>query len=193
VVSERYTRPAIFLHWAIAVLIGLNLLLGFLFDSLPKDALRPFIDAHKSFGITVLGLLILRVLWRATHTPPPMPDSFAPWERKLAHWTHLALYGLMFLVPFTGWLHDSAWKLSATHPMKLYWVIPWFRFGFIENLEPATKEQWHSALFQVHSSLAYLLLAAFVLHVAGALKHQFLDKTLELQRMWPSNANQPGD
>ncbi len=184
-VPQRYTRPAIILHWTIAVLIACNLTGGLLFDSLPKGVLRPAIDMHKSVGITVLGLAILRLLWRATHTPPPMPP-YADWERRTAHAVHWLLYGFIFLVPFSGWLHDSAWKGAPEHPMKLFWLIPWFRIGPIEHLDPASKEWWHSALFVVHSYLAYALLAAFLLHVAGALKHQFLEGKPELQRMWPA-------
>jgi cytochrome b561 len=184
-VPERYTRPAITLHWLIAVLIGLNLLIGLSFESIPKESLRPYIDIHKSFGISVLGLVVLRLLWRATHTPPPMPAAYPAWQQKAAHWVHWGLYGMMFIVPLTGWLHDSAWKLASTHAMKLFWVIPWFRFGFVEHMEPAAKEQFHTVMGEVHGSLAYLLLLLFLVHVAAALKHQFLDRTPELQRMWP--------
>ena len=182
-VSQRYTKPAIIFHWAVAVLIVANLVIGFIFDYLPKDDLRPMIDAHKSFGITVLGLAILRLVWRATHTPPPIPD-YAQWERRTAHVVHWLLYGFIFLVPLSGWMHDSAWKGSPGHPMSLYWVIPWFRIGPIEHLEPATKEYWHGVLFTLHSTLAYALAAAVVLHIAGALKHQYLEGKPELQRMW---------
>jgi cytochrome b561 len=184
-VSQRYTRAAIFFHWAVAALIATNLLIGFTFDYLPKNDLRPMIDAHKSFGITVLGLAIMRLLWRATHEPPPIPP-YAEWERRTAHAVHWLLYGFIFLVPLSGWLHDSAWKGAPEHPMRLFWVIPWFRIGAIEHLDPATKEHWHSVLFTIHGTLAYALAAAFVLHVAGALKHQFLEGKPELQRMWPS-------
>jgi cytochrome b561 len=182
-IPQRYSGLAIFLHWAVAILIIVNLIIALLFDSLPKSVFRPFLDLHKSFGITVLGLVILRLLWRAIRKPPPFPAGYRPWEKSAAHIAHWVLYGLAFLVPFTGWLHDSAWKDAATHPMKLYWVIPFFRFGFIENLDPATKESLHSTLFQIHESLAYVILAMLVVHVAGALKHQFIDKEPELQRM----------
>ncbi len=181
-VPQRYTTPAILLHWAIALLIAANLLLGWTFPV--HNPPRFNIDLHKSFGLTVLGLWVLRVLWRATHTPPPMPP-YAAWERRAAHWTHGLLYALIFLVPFSGWLHDSAWNGAASHPLKLYWVIPWFRIGALQNLDPASKDYWHGILFQVHSALAYVLTAAFALHVAGALKHQFLERKPELQRMWP--------
>jgi cytochrome b561 len=183
-VPERYSAPAVTLHWAIAALITLNLLLGLSFDYLPQGSSRPFIETHKSIGILVVGLAILRLLWRLVRKPPPLAVH-TQWEKKAAHIAHWVLYGLIFLVPLSGWAHDSAWKLADTHPLKLFFVIPWFRFGFIEGLDPTTKEQWHSALGQLHTSLAYVLIAMFALHVAGALKHQFIDREPELQRMWP--------
>jgi cytochrome b561 len=187
-IPERYTTPAIALHWAIAVLMVINILLGWSFSYIQPGSLRPFIEMHKSFGITVLGLGLMRLLWRLTHTPPALPAAYKPWERRAAHAAHWILYGLVFLVPLSGWAHDSAWKLAATHPMKLFFVIPWFRFGFLESLDPVTKEYWHTVLSQVHTSFAYVLAAMFVVHVAGALKHQFFEGVPELQRMWPGRA-----
>jgi cytochrome b561 len=83
-------------------------------------------------------------------------------------------------------MHDSAWKGANSHPMKLFFVIPWFRIGTIEHIDPMSKEYWHGLLFTVHVSLAYVLYGMFIAHVAGALKHQFLDGKPELQRMWPA-------
>jgi cytochrome b561 len=183
-IPQRYSGLAIALHWIIAALIIANLLIAWSFDSVQKTPLlRPLIDTHKSFGITVLGLAILRLLWRAIHRPPAMPASYKPWEVKAAHAVHWALYALIFLVPFSGWMHDSAWKDAATHPMKLYGFIPFFRLGFIENMDPTSKEAFHKASFQVHESLAYIIVGLLALHVLGALKHQFIDKQPELQRM----------
>jgi len=183
--TARYTRLAMLFHWAVAVLITLNVFLALTVDDMPKSLERPFIDAHKSSGITVVGLAFLRGLWRWANPPPPYPAGYAPWERKAANAAHYALYGLIFLLPLTGWIHDSAWKGAPTHPLNLFWVIPWFRFGFIETLDPATKETLHTVFFQIHSALAYVLYAVLALHIAGALKHQFLDKQPELQRMLP--------
>ncbi len=181
----RYTLPAIVLHWVIAVFILANIAIGLLAGDLPDAWQRPFIDTHKSIGLTVLGLAILRLLWRLTHKPPAMPSTYRPWERRAAHAAHWALYALIFAVPFTGWLHDSAWKGGPTHPLKIWWVIPWFRFHSLQALPPAEQDKLHAFYFQIHESLAYLLLAIFVVHVAGALKHQFLDGEPELQRMLP--------
>ncbi len=180
---QRYTGPAIVLHWLIAAMILVNLVLGQFADSLPDSWVRPVVDTHKSIGLTVLGLAILRLLWRLTHPPPAFPPAYRRWERLAAHAAHYALYALIFLVPFTGWLHDSAWKGAAQHPLRIFWVIPWFRIGALQSLPAAEKDHAHALLFQLHQALAYVLVAIFVVHVAGALKHQFLDREPELQRM----------
>lgn len=180
----RYTRPAMVLHWLVAAGILVNLTLGLTFDSMPEGWVRPAIDFHKSVGITVLGLVILRVLWRAAHPPPPMPAGYAPWERRLAHGVHYALYGLIVVVPFSGWLHDSAWRAAPTHPLVLFGVVPWFRIGAVGGRPAAAQDHLHAVLGAWHMWLAWGLLALVVLHVAGALKHQFLDRQPEVQRMW---------
>ena len=182
-VRERYSRPAIVLHWIIAVLLVGNLIGGLCFDYLPKSIFRPVLDAHKSFGLTVLGLAILRLLWRFFRQPPAMPAEYKPWEKKASHAMHWALYVMIFLVPLSGWVHDSAWKDAAGHPLNLFWVIPFFRIGFIQNMDPAAKESLHNLSFSIHQSLAYLVAAMVAVHVIGALKHQFIDKAPELQRM----------
>ncbi len=181
----RYTRIAIALHWVVAVLILANLVLVWVVDALPEDFTRPIVDAHKSIGITVLGLGLLRLLWRAGHPPPPLPAGYPRIERIGAHAAHVGLYALILGLPLSGWLHDSAWEGAATHPMRLFGLVPWPRVWLLTDLDPVTRERMHDLLFQVHASLAYVLYALVALHVAGALKHQFWDGEAELQRMLP--------
>ncbi len=181
--AGRYTTTAIVLHWLIAALIGCNIVLGLTADSLPEGWTRPAIDLHKSFGLTVLGLVILRILWRLSHPPPPLPASYSRLERIGAHAAHVLLYGLILLLPISGWLHDSAFKDAAAHPLRLFWIIPWFRISAVQNLPPAQKEVAHSQLFALHAWSGYALYALLALHIAGALKHQFIDRHAELQRM----------
>jgi cytochrome b561 len=181
----RYTRLAMLFHWLVAAMIIVNVALVLTVDSLPKTFERPMIDLHKSLGLTVLGLAIMRLLWRFAHPAPAYPPAYAPWERKLAHAAHIILYLLIFLMPITGWIHDSAWKGAAGNPLNLFWVIPWFRIGAIAHQDPATKEQIHSLFFAIHSALGYVLYAMVAVHILGALKHQFIDREPELQRMWP--------
>lgn len=181
----RYTGVAMILHWIVAALLILNVALGLSADYIPDSYVRSVIDLHKSIGITVLGLVILRVLWRVSHKPPAMPKTYAPWERLAAHAAHGALYLVILALPVSGWMHDSAWKGAASHPIFLYGLIPWPRIGWIENVEPHHKETLHTVFFSVHVYAAYALYALLALHIIGALKHQFWDREPELQRMLP--------
>jgi len=182
--ADKYTKTAVALHWAIAVMIFCNIGLGLGANYVPDAYVRPMVDLHKSIGITILGLFFVRLVWRLTHKPPPLPAGYATWETHAAHTAHVALYVLMIALPVTGWIHDSAWSAAASHPMKLYWVIPWFRLGFVTGLDPATKEAWHTAFGIVHTYLGYALYVVLLAHVAGALKHQVVDRQPEMQRMW---------
>jgi cytochrome b561 len=179
----RYTRTAIVLHWVIAALMTINVVLGLTAELFPDLWIRPAIDLHKSFGLTVLGLALVRILWRLSHPAPPFPDGYPRLERVGAHVAHFLLYGLILLLPISGWLHDSAFKDAAAHPLRLFWVIPWFRIAAVQDLPAAPKEAFHSALFAVHVWSTYVLCALVALHIAGALKHQFIDRHAELRRM----------
>ena len=189
---HRYTRTAMVLHWLVAALIAVNIALIWSVDLLPDDAVRPVIDTHKSVGITVLGLVILRLLWRAAHRPPALPASYAAWEKYGAHAAHIALYVLILALPLSGWMHDSAWKDAAQFPMQLFYLLPWPRIGAIANLDPEVKEAFHDLSGHVHVWLSYALYGMFFLHVAGALKHQWLDRQPELARMLPSSRKHGG-
>jgi cytochrome b561 len=179
----RYTRTAIVLHWTIAALIAITVLLGLTADALPDAWIRPAIDLHKSFGLTVLGLVLIRILWRLSHAAPPLPSEYRRLERAGAHVAHVLLYGLILLLPISGWLHDSAFKDAAAHPLRLFWIIPWFRVAAIQNLSSAPKEALHGELFALHAWSGYALYALVILHIVGALKHQFINRHAELQRM----------
>jgi len=182
---QRYTGPAIAFHWLIAVAIIANVALAWLWPNLPDAGVRPAIDAHKSIGITVLGLAIMRLLWRFAHTPPALPTRYQRWEVTASHVTHILLYVLIFAMPLTGWIMDSAWKDAATHPMSWFGLFEWPRIGFMQSLEPGLRERMHDLFGAFHEYFSWALYALFVAHVAGALKHQWLDGEKELQRMWP--------
>jgi len=181
----RYTHTAMVLHWLIALLIICNVVLGLTAESFPDSWVRSIVDTHKSIGITVLGLVLLRILWRVSHRPPPLPKAFPKWEHMAAHIAHFLLYLLMIGLPLSGWLHDSAWKDAATHPMHLFGVIPWPRVGFVMHLDPALKESLHDRFGALHTWLGYALYALLAMHVGGALKHQWIDKKSVISRMVP--------
>ncbi|HEX7819821.1 MAG TPA: cytochrome b [Sphingobium sp.] len=185
---RRYSGIAITLHWLIAFLIIFAVGLNWAWDGgvIPDEKVRYAINWHKSIGILVLGLAIMRLLWRATHRPPAMPSGFRRWEVRLSGLTHVLLYLVMFAMPLSGWIMDSAWKDAAANPMPLFGSsLIWPRIGFIMDLDLATKTAVHDGFGAVHGLAAKMLYLLFALHVGGALKHQFLDKEPELQRMWP--------
>jgi cytochrome b561 len=182
---QRYTRTAMILHWLIAVLITLNVALIWSVDLLPEDNIRLVIDAHKSFGVTVLGLVLMRVLWRAANRPPPLPDTYPPAEKAAARGAHILLYLVMLALPLSGWMHDSAWKAAGEIPMYWFGLFQWPRIGWIMQFEPTFKERMHDVFGSIHVWLSYALYALVGLHIAAALKHQFWDDHPELQRMLP--------
>ncbi len=173
------------LHWLIALLIAANMALAFSTELFADEFVRAAIDTHKSIGISVLGLVLLRILWRVAHPAPALPSSFGSWERRLASWGHFALYVLMLAIPLTGWMHDSAWKDAASHPMQLFYAVPWPRIAYIEQLQPEFKEYLHDLFGWVHQSLSWILMLLFVAHVGAVIKHHVKDKEPVLQRMLP--------
>lgn len=184
-IPAKYTRTAIVLHWLMALLIFINLVLAFITEQIPEDRIRLAIDTHKSIGITVLGLVLMRILWRVTHAPPPLPESTPRWERRAASSAHLLFYALMLALPITGWMHDSAWKAAPEVKMHWFGLFEWPRIGWIMEMEPAAKQQLHGQLGAVHEWFGFALIGLWVLHVGAALKHQFIDRHAELQRMLP--------
>lgn len=183
----KFTRTAIWLHWLIAIGIVANIALAWtwpLGDSHDGIApyVRPMIDTHKSIGITILGLAILRLLWRIGHKPPPFPAAYRPWERTAAHVVHWGLYFVIFAMPVTGWVMDSAYKDAALHPNHYFGTVEWPRLTFILNLPADVKQRVHDGFGEAHELIAKLVYLLVVLHLAGAIKHQ-MEGHRELRRM----------
>ena len=183
----RYSGVAMFLHWAIAILILLNVGLGLSanYSWISPAMERPVIDFHKSTGLLVLVLVALRLAWRLIRTPPPLPATYQPWEVTASHFCHFSLYVVALGLPLSGWAHDSAWSLSAEYPFHWYGTFSWPGIAFIQHLPPDVKEVWHSRLGTLHTWFGYALYVLLFAHVAGALKHQLIDREPELQRMLP--------
>ena len=123
--TATYHGIAIALHWVIALMILALLLVGNLMVRLEDaDPLRYLITQwHKSIGVIVLLLVFLRLAWRATHRPPPLPDSLKPWESRAASLTHLLLYLLMLVLPLSGWIMVSSSPLEI--PTLLFNGLQW--------------------------------------------------------------------
>jgi cytochrome b561 len=193
--AQRYTAVAIVLHWAIAVAILFMIPLGFWMHisaehgDVSPSVFRAF-QLHKSIGLTVLGLSLVRLAWRLMNPPPPLPEHMPGWERFAAKATHWAFYALMIGLPLSGWLyvstgwsiHDDAPLPVATHWFGLF-VVPSL-FG-LNQADIGVRETAAESAFTVHWMLAYAAIGLAVLHVLAALKHHFFDKDEVLAHMIP--------
>jgi cytochrome b561 len=173
--QERWGVVAQTLHWSIAVLVIALALVGLLMQEMPNspDKLKVY-ALHKSVGLTVLLLVVLRLAWRLGNRRPLHPPHMPAWQRGLAATTHGLLYLLLFAMPLTGWLYNSA----SNFPLR------WFNLVRIPPLVEPDRELKALAL-TLHSGGFYLLAALFVLHVAGALKHHYVDRDRTLVAMLP--------
>jgi cytochrome b561 len=167
-----YSRTAVVLHWLIALFIACGFSLGAYMADLHASPTKVRLFAyHKWIGMTVLALVLIRSVWRLTHTTPPalpMPR----WQLLVARSTHGLLYLLMIATPLCGWLYTSATGYPVVY-LKL-WQLP--------DLVHKNKEL-ADVLVEVHSDLAWALLWLVVLHSAAALKHHFIDHDSTLRRM----------
>jgi cytochrome b561 len=171
----RYSAVAQAFHWIIATLIVVQFVLGKLQEDLPLGAHKlALLARHKSFGMTVLMLAVLRLLWRLKHAPPALPAGMRPIEKSIARATHIAFYVLLFVMPLTGWLMSSAKNYS----------VSWFGLFTWPNLI-ARNETAFAVLRSTHDILSGVLFVIAILHILAALKHHFWNKDNVLLRMLP--------
>ena len=183
-VPARYGATAIVLHWLLALMIVVSFSVGLYMADLPISPLRlKLINWHKWAGVTILALSALRLLWRLTHKPPPLPHAIERamplWQRLVHHRTLGLLYVLFFAVPLFGWAYSSA----------LGFPIVWFGVLPLPDFVPVDKPLAETVLLPLHRGSAYLLAAMVVVHTAGALKHHWIDRDGLLARMWPGRAH----
>ncbi|MES2781289.1 MAG: cytochrome b [Pseudomonadota bacterium] len=172
----KYSKIAILFHWVIAILIATNVLLATLADDLSRSASAVFMNPHKAIGISILVLSVARLLWRLGHRPPPLPGKVAGLQAFAGHAVHILFYVLMIAVPLTGWLMVAA--SDRAPPIDF--------FGLFTIDSPIGKSELLSEIgHEGHELLVTPLIILIGLHVAGALKHQFIDRLPFLQRMWP--------
>lgn len=192
--ASHYTKTAVILHWLIAIAIFGMFALGWYMTDLPKEGPKQmaydlfdwgiytwqlaeeasprtfYFNLHKSIGITLFGLIIMRILWRITHKPPAPLTSYKVWERKLAAGTHHVLYLLMIAMPLSGLITAVSSKYG----------VKWFGIPVLKGLDDAGLRDIFEA---AHELIAIIILVALFLHIAGALKHKFIDKDDTLKRM----------
>lgn len=183
-VARRYSSVAIMFHWVIATAIVGQVGLGWFMSDLP-NGLRKFelFQLHKSVGITILLLSLGRLGWRLTHKPPPYAAGVRGWQRRLATAVHVGFYVMLIALPLTGWATVSASPYNL--PTLLWDAVPWPHLPGLADLPPARKAPVSEALGETHEWLVRFTLALLALHVAGALKHQLVDRDGTLWRMLP--------
>jgi cytochrome b561 len=182
---RRYNVVAMGLHWLIAALISANIGLAWWFETLHGLAKIGPTQIHKSIGITVLVLSVLRLVWRFVNRPPPLPASMPGWERYAAHTVHALLYGIMIGMPLTGWAMSSASALIRVFPITWFGLFRWPTISALANLPPERMKSAHDLFFTLHNSGAWLAYGLVTLHVLAALRHQFLKSDDVLWRMLP--------
>ena len=192
--STRYTKTAIILHWLIAIFIVVMFVLGWFMADIPKDAPKQmaydifdlgvytwqlaeeasprtfYFNLHKSFGVTILALIAIRILWRISHKPPAPLNSYKAIERKVATGTHHLLYLLMLAVPVSGLIM----AINSKYGVK------WFGLDLIAGLDNKPLREFFEC---THEFIGIVLLVLVAIHVLAALKHKFIDKDETMSRM----------
>ncbi|QCB54928.1 hypothetical protein E5675_11100 [Sphingopyxis sp. PAMC25046] len=172
--ATRYSYTAIALHWLIALLLAFQIALGWALEGNNSPELFARYQLHKSIGITILLLSLARLVIRFVLPRPPASDGPA-WARMLAAIVHWLFYLVMILGPLTGWLLVSTARVQV--PTLLYGIVPWPHLP--------VGRSWHELAESIHGAMAWLAIGLFALHIAGALRHQWLLGKPELQRMIP--------
>ena len=176
-IDARYSGGAIIFHWLIAALIAVNFAAAWYAESLPRAERMQVMTNHKAIGLTILLLSLARLAWRLTHRPPPLDPTLKPWEKALVRTVHTLFYVLMIGLPIGGWLAHSYYSGGA--PINAFGVFSYPGLPVLRN--PAIGE----TMGGLHGTFSWVLLVLAAIHVAGALKHQFIDRQREIQRRLP--------
>ncbi|HIF50123.1 MAG TPA: cytochrome b [Thiotrichaceae bacterium] len=171
---QRYNTTAVIIHWIMAILIIMMIGLGLYMTGLEKGSAERswFFGLHKSLGLTLALLAIIRLVWKMRSISPALPDFVAPIQRKTAIATHHLLYLMMFIQPVSGYISSS----FSGYKTK-FWGIPLPHWG--------SKQPELNKLFtEIHEISAFCLTALLVLHICGVIYHMHRKETQLLRRMW---------
>ncbi|WP_372015540.1 cytochrome b [Pseudoxanthomonas sp. 10H] len=179
---DRWGGVSQLLHWTIAVLILAIGAVGLVMGELPRSPKWFWVyTAHKSLGLTVLALVLVRIAWRL-YAGAPAPVAGTPrWQATVASFTHGAIYVLILAMPLSGWLYDSA---SGLRPFR------WFGLAEVPKLSPP-DESLAGAMHEAHELLFWVLIALVVAHAGAALWHHFVQRDPTLARMLPRGRLSP--
>ena len=181
----RYGGVAMTFHWLIAALVIANICLGLYMTDLPRSDPMKFtiFQLHKSVGLSVLVLSVLRLGWRLVNPIPPLPAEMSRPLKIVARGTHYLFYFLIVFIPLTGWIMVSASPLG--NPTHYFFLFDWPNLPFFQGLPRADIRPWHETFEFAHVYLAWSAIVLLPLHVAGALYPQFIRRDVVLKRMLP--------
>jgi cytochrome b561 len=168
---RRFTAASRILHWLTAILVFSTLLIGFTMVSTVTDY-ATLLEIHKTIGVVILAVVIIRVVNRLTHRPPALPPTVGRFERVLVMTSEMALYALLLAQPLVGWAMVSA----GGRPIVVFGSL------HIPRIAPANLDLF-SVLRETHSVLAFLLVAVVAAHVSAVLLHSVTLRDRMLARM----------
>jgi cytochrome b561 len=181
--SLAYGAIAQGFHWLTVVLVVAQCWLGIAAHGLPISPARLALLAwHKSLGLSILALVLLRLAWRQLSPPPPLPDGMPAAERVAAQLSHGLLYLLLMMLPLLGWLSSSAAGLTVS-------IYGWFELPTLIGADRSLAR----LLVDVHIVLAWTLLALIGVHVAAALRHHFILRDGVMLQMLPRQCRSGGE
>lgn len=171
-----YRTPARMFHWGVAAAVLLMIPAGLVMtqDGLSRSVQDTLFVFHKNLGTLLVPVILARLIYRLTHKPPPLPDTMPGWQRRIAGLSHVTLYGLLLVMPLSGFIRVRA----GGFPIELLDLLgagPWL----------AKSDPLADSAQLVHAVAAFLLILLLALHIGAALHHVLIRRDGIWSRMWP--------
>lgn len=176
--NTKYSYGSVtkFLHWLIFLLVLGMVIAGFFMGDISDKGLKSQVfTIHKLTGLTILGLMFIRLIWALMNPKPMLPDGTKRWERLAEHLGHGLLYLLLIAMPLSGWLMSTAAGYSPSF------------FGLFSIPMPfvAKSDMLKHLGGDMHEIIAWVIVAVVSIHIIAALRHHFVNKDDVLLRMMP--------
>lgn len=181
--QHRYGRVSALIHWMTALLIIGNLVLGQIMIRAPISSKPVLVPLHAWIGLTVLFLTLVRIAWRIRNPKPPYPADYGKWEIRVAAIVQVLFYVLMIALPVLGYLILSSNPPNPNRILSFWTLFPIPYIEQLQNLDRPVQVDVHDRFVDAHALAGWIITATLALHLAGVVKHQFLDKSDVLSRM----------